>query len=300
MSTSVRVFSMILESVFDDVFLLLGMSFFQRALVGGCVISMICAVIGLFVVLRKESMIGDSAAHISFGGIAVGLLLGIEPLLLAVVMSVAAVFGMDYMKKKKIAQADSAMAVMLALGFSMGLIAIGLSDGFSIAIMDYLFGSILTISNSDLLLIAALGASVLSIIFMLLKEYIAMTFDESSSKLNGIPAGLLSVIFNVMLAVTVVLSIKVVGVILVMALMVIPSLAALQLSLSFKRTLVAGISFAVVSTFIGIMLSAVVDLPAAGVIVFADFIMLMLLVAYKRLGHSEENRKPSKEKQPIP
>ena len=290
---------MILESVFDDVFLLLGMSFFQRALVGGCVISMICAVIGLFVVLRKESMIGDSAAHISFGGIAVGLLLGIEPLLLAVVMSVAAVFGMDYMKKK-IAQADSAMAVMLALGFSMGLVAIGLSDGFSIAIMDYLFGSILTISDGDLLLIAALGASVLSIIFMLLKEYIAMTFDESSSKLNGIPAGLLSVIFNVMLAVTVVLSIKVVGVILVMALMVIPSLAALQLSLSFKRTLVAGISFAVVSTFIGIMLSAVVDLPAAGVIVFADFIMLMLLVAYKRLGHSEENRKPSKEKQPIP
>ncbi|MDY0294159.1 MAG: metal ABC transporter permease, partial [Candidatus Methanomethylophilaceae archaeon] len=221
-------------------------------------------------------------------------------LLLAVVMSVAAVFGMDYMKKKKIAQADSAMAVMLALGFSMGLVAIGLSDGFSIAIMDYLFGSILTISDGDLLLIAALGASVLSIIFMLLKEYIAMTFDESSSKLNGIPAGLLSVIFNVMLAVTVVLSIKVVGVILVMALMVIPSLAALQLSLSFKRTLVAGISFAVVSTFIGIMLSAVVDLPAAGVIVFADFIMLMLLVAYKRLGHSEENRKPSKEKQPIP
>jgi zinc transport system permease protein len=288
---------MTFESIFGDMYLLLGMSFFQRALIGGCVISMICAVIGLFVVLRKESMIGDSAAHISFGGIAVGLLLGIEPLLVAVIMSIAAVFGMNYMKKKKIAQADSAMAVMMALGFSVGLIAIGLSNGFSIAIMDYLFGSILTISNSDLMLIAVLGVSVLFIIFMLLKEYIAMTFDEVSSKLNGIPVNLLSMVFNVLMAVTVVLSIKIVGVILVMALMVIPSLAALQLSLSFKRTLIVGIAFGIISTFIGIMFSSVIDLPAAGVIVFTDVAILMLLVVYKRLGNSSEDLKTSQEKQ---
>ncbi|MDR1404459.1 MAG: metal ABC transporter permease [Candidatus Methanoplasma sp.] len=278
--------------MFGDLFTLLGMSFFQRALIGGCLVSVICAAIGLFVVLRKESMIGDSAAHISFGGIAVGLLLGVQPMIMATVFSVAAILGMDFMKKRGIAQSDSAMAIFMAMGFSVGLIAIGLSNGFSISIMDYLFGSILTISGSDLAVISVLGIAVLSAIFILLKEFIAMTFDSISSKMNGIPTELLSVLFNVMMAVTVVLTIKVVGIILVLALMVVPSLAALQLKTSFRKTLLAAVMFGAFSTFTGIIVSGMVDLPAAGVIVFTDVAILLLLVAYKHLGKEPGNAVP--------
>ena len=272
------------EALLGDLQILLGMPFFQMALLGGCLATFVCAIMGLFIVLRKESMIGDSAAHTSFGGVAIGLLLGLDPILFALVLSTLAILGMSYMKKKGIAQSDAAMAVMLATGFAIGLIAIGISGGFNVSVMDYLFGSILTISSADLTLMALLSVAVISVVMLFFKELVAMTFDEPSSRMNGIPVSGLSVTFNILMAVTVVLSIKVVGIILVVALLVIPALAALQLNLSFRRTLMASIVIGVGSTLLGIMLSGLIDLPAAGVIVLADVCVLLTLVTYQRLG----------------
>lgn len=272
------------ETLLGALQVLLGMPFFQMALVGGCMVTIICAIIGLFVVLRKESMIGDSAAHISFGGIAVGLLLGLDPILVALVFSTVAILGMSYLKKKGIAQSDSALAVMLAVGFSLGIIAIGLSGGFGVAIMDYLFGSILTISIGDLTLMTILCFTVLLTVMLFFKELLAMTFDEEASRMNGIPVRSLSLTFNVLVAITIVVCIKVVGIILVVALLVIPVLAALQLNVSFTRTMIASIAIGVGSTLIGILLSGIIDLPAAGVIVFTDVSVLLAISAYQRLG----------------
>lgn len=272
------------ESLLGTLQGLLGMPFFQMALVGGCLVTLVCAIIGLFVVLRRESMIGDSAAHISFGGIAVGLLLGFDPILVALLFSIVAILGMSYLKKKGIAQSDSAMAVMLAIGFSLGIIAIGLSGGFGVAVMDYLFGSILTISTGDLLLMTVLCIAVILTVMLFFKELLAMTFDEDASRMNGIPVRELSVTFNILVAVTIVLSIKVVGIILVVALLVIPALATLQLNVSFRRTMIASILIGVGSTLIGILLSGMIDLPAAGVIVFTDVCVLLAISAYQRLG----------------
>jgi len=272
------------EALLGDLQVLLGMPFFQMALLGGCLATFVCATMGLFIVLRRESMIGDSAAHTSFGGVAIGLLLGLDPILFALVLSTLAILGMSYMKKKGIAQSDAAMAVMLATGFAIGLIAIGISGGFNVSVMDYLFGSILTISSADLTLMALLSVAVISVVMLFFKELVTMTFDEPSSRMNGIPVSGLSVTFNILMAVTVVLSIKVVGIILVVALLVIPALAALQLNLSFRRTLMASIVIGVGSTLLGIMLSGLIDLPAAGVIVLADVFVLLTLVTYQRLG----------------
>ncbi len=259
------------EALLGDLQILLGMPFFQMALLGGCLATFVCAIMGLFIVLRKESMIGDSAAHTSFGGVAIGLLLGLDPILFALVLSTLAILGMSYMKKKGIAQSDAAMAVMLATGFAIGLIAIGISGGFNVSVMDYLFGSILTISSADLTLMALLSVAVISVVMLFFKELVAMTFDEPSSRMNGIPVSGLSVTFNILMAVTVVLSIKVVGIILVVALLVIPALMA---------SIVIGVG----STLLGIMLSGLIDLPAAGVIVLADVCVLLTLVTYQRLG----------------
>jgi zinc transport system permease protein len=275
---------MALDSIFGDLPELLAMPFFQMALLGGCIIALICSTLGVFIVLRKEAMIGDSVAHTAFGGIALGLLLGIEPLLTALLVSTLAILGIAYMREKGVAHSDSAMAVMLAAGFSMGLIIVSLAGGFNVALMDYLFGSILTISSRDMLLMIVLGVIIFCMVMFLYKELQAITFDEKATKMNGVPVRLISVVFNILLAFTIVLSIKVVGIILVVALMVIPALTALQLRLSFRKTLMASMVFGVLSTMLGIMISGTVNIASSGVIVFTAVGMFLLVAAYQRLA----------------
>lgn len=266
------------------IFRLFNYRFFQFALLGGTIAALACALVGLFIILRKESMIGDGIAHMSFGGIALGLYLGVQPLLTALALSIFSVLAISYMRKKGLAQSDSAIAVMLAIGFSSGLIIISLAGGFNVELFSYLFGSILTIDQLDLLLISILGVSALLFIGVFYKELLSMTFDEESSRLMGIPIDALSISFNVLVAVTIVLSIKVVGMILVVALLVLPGLAALQLNLSFKGTTFASIAFGVASVLAGIFISALCDVATSGVIVFTAVGFFIFAATYRRLG----------------
>ncbi|RLF59585.1 MAG: metal ABC transporter permease [Thermoplasmata archaeon] len=258
--------------------------FFQHALLGGTIAALVCAWVGLFLILRKEAMIGDGIAHTAFGGIALGLLLGINPLLSALAVSILAVLGISYMRKKEMAQSDAAIAVMLALGFSAGLIIISLAGGFNVELLSYLFGSILTIDRSDLLIVAVLGISTALFLGMFYKEILSITFDEEASRLMGLPVTTLSLAFNVLVALTIVLSIKVIGMILVVAILVLPGLAALQLKLSFKRTVCAAMGFGVFSMVTGISLSAIYDVAASGIIVFTAAGVFLFAAAYRRLG----------------
>lgn len=260
---------------------LLGYRFFQYALIGGSISALSCALVGLFVILRKESMIGDGVAHVSFGGIAIGLYFGIEPIITALIVSIFAVLGISYMRRKGLASSDSATAVILAIGFSTGLIIISLAGGFNVELFSYLFGSILTINRGDLLLVGTLGVSVLVLVGVFYKELLSITFDEQASRLMGIPVGPISTVFNILVAVTIVLSIKVVGMILVTALLVLPGLSALQLDLSFKRTSVISVIFGVGSVIVGIFASAVFDVATSGVIVFTLVACFALVSAVK-------------------
>lgn len=264
-------------------FKLLGYRFFQFALLGGVIAALACALVGLFIILRKESMIGDGIAHTSFGGIAIGLYLQIQPLLTALILSIFSVLAISYMRRKGLAQSDSAIAVMLAVGFSSGLIIISLAGGFNVELFSYLFGSILTIDQIDLMLISGLGAFSLIFIGVFYKELLSITFDEQASRLMGVPINTLSLAFNVLVAVTIVLSIKVVGMILVVALLVLPGLSALQLNLSFKYTALASITFGVVSVLFGVFLSAIYDVATSGVIVFTAVAFFIFAAAYRRL-----------------
>jgi zinc transport system permease protein len=263
---------------------LFGYQFFQYALVGGVIVAVACAVIGLFLILKKEAMIGDGLAHTAFGGIALGLLLGIHPLLTALGVSILAVFAISYMRRKRIAASDSAIAVMLALGFSTGLIVISLAGGFNVDLFSYLFGSILTIDFVDLALVSLLGSAVLLFVAFFRRELLSMVFDEDDSRIMGIPTKGLSIGFDLLVAVTIVLSIKVIGTILVVALLVLPGLCALKLNLSFRKTLLAAVGFSVLSTVLGIMFSAVFDIVTAGLIVFVLVLFFLLTLMYKKMG----------------
>jgi zinc transport system permease protein len=228
-------------------------------------------------------MIGDGIAHTAFGGIALGLFLGINPILTALVVSIAAVLGISYMRRKGLAQSDSAIAVMMTIGFSTGLIIISLAGGFNVELFSFLFGSILTIDQTDLIIVSILGVSTVLILGVFYKELLAMTFDEEDARLMGIPVRLLSLAFNLLVAITIVLSIKVIGVILVVALLVLPGLAALQLKLSFKGTTLAAISFGILSMITGILLSAIFNVATSGVIVFTAAGFFLFTVIYRRL-----------------
>ena len=267
-----------------DIPRLLGYQFFQFALIGGTIAAFACAWVGIFLILRKEAMMGDGVAHTAFGGIALGLLLGVSPILTALAVSILAVMGIHFMRTKGLARSDSAIAVMLATGFSGGLIIVSLAGGFNVELFGYLFGSILTIDSTDLLVVAVLGLVTLVFLRMFNKELLSMTFDEGASRLMGIPVQPLSLAFDILVATTIVLSIKVVGIVLVVALLVLPGLSALQLNLSFKGTTMAAIAFGMLSMVSGVLLSAVYDVATSGVIVFLAVAMFGVAAVYKRLG----------------
>jgi len=272
----------------EDIPRLMGYQFFQYALVGGIIASVACSVMGLFLVLRKESMIGDGVAHTSFGGIAIGLYLGVYPIYTALVVSILAVMAIQYLRRQGYADSDSAIALMLALGFSTGLIVISLAGGFNVELFSYLFGSILTIDSTDLAVVAILGVVVLGFVGTLYKELLYITFDEDSARIHGIPVGPLSFGFNVLVAFTIVLSIKIIGVILVAALIVIPALSALRLGLTFRRTLLASMAYGVTSVVMGIMLSAVYDVATSGVIVFTAATLFVGTILIRRFTYRPE------------
>ena len=266
-----------------DILRLFEFQFFQNALLGGTIAALACAWVGLFLILRKEAMIGDGIAHAAFGGIAVGLLLGINPILTALFVSILAVLGISYMRRRGLAQSDSAIAVMLAVGFSLGLIIISLAGGFNIELFNFLFGSILTIDQTDLIIVSILGISTIIVLGTFYKELLSITFDEEGARLMGIPVRPLSLAFNLLVAITIVLSIKIIGVILVVALLVLPGLSALQLNLSFKGTTIIAIVFGIISMFMGIIFSAVYNVATSGVIVFTAAGIFLIVAIYRKL-----------------
>jgi zinc transport system permease protein len=268
---------------FSDIGFLLGLRFVQFALAGGVLVAVACSWIGLFLILRKQSMITDGIAHSVFGGIALGLLMGVNVLWTSLATSLASITGITYLRKKGMAQSDSAIAVMMALGFSAGLIIISIAGSFNVDIFSYLFGSILTISGSDLITVAAVALVVITFLGIFHRELLSMTFDEEDSRLLGIPVTALSIGFNILVAVTIVISIKVVGIILVTAFMVLPGLTAIQFNLSFRWTAVASVAISLVGVVLGIFLSALFEVASSGVIVFVMAGIFVLAAIYKRL-----------------
>jgi zinc transport system permease protein len=188
------------------------------------------------------------------------------------------------MRRKGLAQSDAAIAVMMAMGFSLGMIVISLANGFNVELFSYLFGSILTIGTGDLTVLVLLALGIIGFMVFFYKEMLAITFDEDGARLQGIPVQAMTMVFNLLVAVTIALSIKVIGIILVVALMVLPGLTALQLKRSFMATLIASTIFGMAAAVLGIVLSVLFSLSTSGVIVFSAAGIFLFVSAYERLA----------------
>ena len=266
------------------VFEVLEYDFMQRALLSGTTIAVLCSVVGMFLVLRRFSLFGDALAHSSFGGVALGLLMGIYPLWMAYVISIISAVLITRIREKYDVSGDAAIAVLLSSGIAVALVIIGLSGGFSIDIFSFLFGSILLVSVDDTILILAMTGSILLVILALFRQILYSTFDEKQAKVSGIRVERINYLIVFMAGLTVVTAIQLVGVLLISALFVIPNVTAMLLGRGFQSTIIISIGISVSSVIAGIVLSYSLNIAPAGSIVLLSICILGASMAAKSAG----------------
>jgi zinc transport system permease protein len=258
--------------------------FMQRALVSGIAIALLCSVVGLFLVLRRYSLFGDAVAHSSFGGIAVGLLIGIYPMWTAYVVSLVSALVITRIKQKFDISGEAAVAVLLSSGIAIGLILISISGGFNVDIFSFLFGSILLVSVEDTVLVLGLTGIILIVILLLYRELIYSTFNEEQAKVSGIPVEKINYLIVFIAGITVVTSIQLVGILLISALFVIPNVTAIMYGRSFKQTALLSIAFAVSAVIVGILISYLFDITPSGAIVMLSIAIFAVTIGLKSMG----------------
>ncbi|MGE5672420.1 MAG: metal ABC transporter permease [Mycobacterium leprae] len=262
---------------------LFGLAFMQRALLAGIIIAVISPAIGLFLVLRRLSQFGDTLAHVSLAGVAAGMLTGTYPVAVSLGFAVAASLIMDWLRQSYRKYSELSVAIMLSASLGLAVVLLSMTRSGGGDIMGYLFGSIMTVSSRDLYLIGALGLLVLAALLLLYKELLSVTFDEELARISGLPVRLVNLVYVVLTAVTVAVSMRVVGVLLVSALMVVPVATALQVARSFRSAFLWSIAVGLVSVVAGLLVASAWNLAPGGAIVLSAVLILLVVVGYKRL-----------------
>ena len=263
----------------------LSYGFMQRALAAGILIGAVCALLGLFLVLRRFSLIGDGLAHTTFGSVAFVVFIGISPLYVTlaslpiVMISSLAIYKLTSSKK---INADAAIGIVSSLGISIGIILASLSGGFNIDLFSYLFGNILTVNPTELYLSCIFLLIVTVVVIYFYNDLFAVTFDQELAQSMGINTRRINVILFLLTAVAAVLSMKVAGIMLASALLILPALTALQLSASFKATLAAAVFFAVLAVICGIFFAFLLNVPAGPSIVLFNVCFLLITYAVRK------------------
>jgi zinc transport system permease protein len=261
---------------------ILEFGFMQRALIAGVAVAITASVIGLFLVLRRNSLFGDALSHVAFGGIAVGLVANIYPLWTGVAFSVLGALGITKLRQSAKIPADATVAVLLAGGLALGLLLSSISpSGTPVNIFSYLFGSILVVSIEDTLAILAMAGAILAIVILLYRQFMYVTFDEEQAKVSGLQISKLSYLFAVLASVSVIVSMRLVGILLVSSLIVIPNITALLLGRGFKKTALISVGISISSVVAGIVVSYAANIPPASTIVIVLIAVFLATLAAK-------------------
>ena len=273
------------------VFEILQYSFMQRALLSGVVVAATCSVVGLFLVLRRQSLFGDALSHVAFGGLAVGLFTSIYPIWTALVFSVLASLGITKLRQSTRIPSDAAVAIMLSSGLAVGIILIGLSGGFSLDLESFLFGSILLISMQDQIMIILLSTAVLLIVIKFYSQLVYITFSEDQARVSGINVSRFNYLFIGLASLAVISSLRLVGVLLISSLIVIPNITAMMFGKGFKKTAMISVIIAVSSVLVGIVISYIANLAPGGTIVLLTVFFLLGTICIKSIAKRTKSDK---------
>jgi len=263
-------------------FELLEFPFMQRAIVGGIILGLILAFMGVFVVLRHMAFFGDGIAHASLAGIAIGVLAATNPIIIAIVYSVIIAIIIFYLERKTQLSSDVVIGIMFTASMALGVILISLKTGYQPELISYLFGNILSIQISELIVMIVFGVIVIAYLLIFYKQIAFIAFDEEGAKVNGINTHVLTLILYIALAVAIVLGVKILGIILVSALLIIPASIAKLVSKSFRNLIITGIGFSELIVLGGMGVSYYLDLPTGAVIIlFGALIFFLVLLVQK-------------------
>ena len=262
----------------------LSYAFMQKALIAGVAVGIICSFMGTFLVLRRYSLFGDGIAHVAFGGISVGLFLGVFPLWTAFIVSILGGLGLQKLRQSTKISGDAAVAVVLSSGFAVGVILVSASGGFSVDLFSFLFGSILLISDEDVIMILAISTGVIATLILLQKQFLHLIFNEEQAKLGCLQTTLLNYAFVILAAITVVTSFRLVGMLLISALVVIPTITAMMYGKGFKKTVGISLGISVFSVISGILVSYFFNVAASGTIVVIAVGILIGTLVLKSTG----------------
>ena len=262
----------------------LSYGFMQKALIAGIAVGLICSFMGTFLVLRRYSLFGDGIAHVAFGGISVGLFLGVFPVWTAFIVSIFGGIGLQKLRQSTKISGEAAVAVVLVSGLAVGVILVSSSGGFSVDLFSFLFGSILLISNEDTIMILAISAGIIATLVVLQKQFLHLTFNEEQAKLVGLRTTLLNYAFVILASITVVTSMRLVGILLISALIVIPNITAMMFGKGFKKTVCISMGISVISVIGGILLSYFLNLAPSGTIVVIAVGILVGTLVLKSTG----------------
>ncbi|MDW0143982.1 MAG: metal ABC transporter permease [Nitrososphaeraceae archaeon] len=268
-----------MEMVFD----LIQYGFMQRALISAIAISVICSIVGLFLVLKRHSLFGDALAHVAFGGISLGLFLGVYPLWTAYIVAILSAVGVNKLRESTKIPPDSSIAVLLTSGLAIGVILISISGGFTLNLFSLLFGNILLVSNDDVIMILITAAIVIPVIYILYKKLVLIIFDENQAKVSGLNVTWINTLFIILASITIIASIRLVGVLLISSLIVIPNITALMLGKGFKKTIFISCAMSVFSVVFGIVISYYSNVAPSGMIVLTMVSMFLITVIAKNM-----------------
>lgn len=256
-------------------------TFIVRGLEAGLLIGAVAPLIGIFLVLRRFSLIADTLAHVSLAGVAIGLLLKVNPLLTALGASALSSLAIEHLRASKKIYGETALSIFLSGSLALAVVLIGLAHGFNVDLFSYLFGSILTVRQSDVYIILTLGVVVMVLLAIFHKELVYISFDEEAAKVSGIPVQTFNTFFILLAAVTIALAIPIIGILLISALLVIPVITALQFKKSFKGTLIWAEIISLFSVVSGIIGSFYLNVSSGGLIVLIMLAIFGLVLALK-------------------
>jgi zinc transport system permease protein len=246
---------------------ILDADFMRLAFATGAVVGVLAPAVGFFLVQRQMSLIGDGIGHAAFAGVAAGYLLNVSPVGAALVASTLAAVGVEWLRSRHRAAGDQALALIFYTGIAAGVVLVSAAGALNANLFSFLFGSILTVTWSDFALVAVLGAIGLGIIALLYRGLVAVSLDEEAARVTGLPIGFLNVSLAALAGVTIAISMRIVGILLIAALMVLPVIAAGRVAWSVRSTIGLSVAIGVASVVAGLTVSYYANLAPGGAIV---------------------------------
>ncbi|MBM4104267.1 MAG: metal ABC transporter permease [Planctomycetes bacterium] len=267
----------------NAVFEALQYPFIQRAIISGVFIGCCCAFLGVFLVLRRLSLIGDGLAHVSLAAVGLGLLLNMQPLWIAIPLVMAASMWILWLADKADVYADAAIGLVSAVSVAVGITLASVGKGFNVDLFSFLFGNILAISLPEVILSVILSVVVIGTVILLYHELFVIAFEEEYAKVLGIPVERINHVLVLCTALTVSLGMRVVGTMLISSLIIFPAVTALQIARGFRLAMLLAAVFSIVSVLAGIFFSYLWNLPTGATIVLVNFAFFVIVFLYKRL-----------------